>query len=91
MTTKGDERFDWGSLVPRIVHPLKVVSIEALQWIGRPLSASDLTKIIDNERYGVANISYHLNKLAEVEAIEVVSERQKRGAIEKFYFFPIAK
>jgi len=91
MTTKGGERFDWGSLVPRVIHPLKVASIEALEWIDQPLSASELTKIIDNEHYGVANISYHLNKLAQVDALEIVRERQVRGAVEKFYFFPAAK
>ncbi len=91
MTAKGGERFDWASLVPRIVHPLKVAMIEALAWVEEPLSASDLTKVIDSERYGVANVSYHLNKLAEIDAIEVVGERQRRGALEKFYFFPPAK
>lgn len=91
MSTKGGERFDWGSLVPCVIHPLKVASIEALLWIEQPLSATDLTKVIDNERYRVASVSYHLIKLAEADAIEVVGKRPRRGAIEKFYFFPVAK
>lgn len=90
MTAKGGERFDWGSLVPQVIHPLKVAIVEALAWVDRPLSAADLTKVIDNERYRVPNVSYHVVKLAEMGAIEVVGERQRRGAIEKFYFFPPA-
>jgi hypothetical protein len=91
MTKKGDERFDWGSLVPQVIHPLKVAVIEALEWVQEPLSASDLSKIIDDERYRVPNVSYHMVKLAEVGAIEVVGECQRRGAVEKSYFFPPAK
>ena len=91
MTTKGGERFDWASLVPQVIHPLKVALVEALQWVDRPLSAADLTKIVDNESYQVSGVSYHMVRLAKVGAIEVVGKRQRRGAIETFYFFPPAK
>lgn len=70
---------------------MKVAIIETLLWVDRSLSGADLTKVIDNERYRVPNVSYHMVKLAEVDAIEVVGERHRRGAIEKFYFFPPAK
>jgi hypothetical protein len=88
MTMKGDAQFDWSALVPHVVHPLKVAAIEALQWVGQPLSASDLTKSIDNDRCSLAHVSYHLVKLAEADALEVVRTRRVRGATEKFYFFP---
>lgn len=85
---KGDERFDWERLVPLIVHPLKVTLIEAIEWIGQPLSATDLTKVIDDKKLGLSHVSYHLNRLGNVGALKVVSRRQVRGSIEKFYFFP---
>jgi DNA-binding transcriptional ArsR family regulator len=87
MTLKGDEQFNWDVLVPRVVHPLKVTIVEAMWWIGEPLSASDLTKVIDDEKFGLSHVSYHLIRLAEADAIEVVRQRRVRGSTEKFYFF----
>jgi DNA-binding transcriptional ArsR family regulator len=88
MTVEGDEpSFDWEALVPRIVHPLKVAIVEALWWVGEPLSATDLTKVIDEEKFTISHVSYHMVRLADVGALEVVRRRAVRGAIEKFYFF----
>lgn len=84
---QGDERFDWEALVPLIVHPLKVTIIEAIWWIGEPLSATDLTKVIDEQKFGLSHVSYHLGKLGKIGALEVVRRRQVRGSLEKFYFF----
>jgi len=85
---EGGESFTWDALVPHIVHPLKVIIIEALWWIGEPLSASDLTKVIEDEKYGLSHVSYHMVRLAKSGAIEVVRARPVRGSLEKFYFFP---
>jgi DNA-binding transcriptional ArsR family regulator len=84
----GGLAFDWNVLVPRVVHPLKVAIIEALRWIHTPLSASDLTKVIDADEFGLSHVSYHLGKLADAGAVELVRKRQVRGSTEKFYFFP---
>jgi hypothetical protein len=66
---------------------LQVLIVEAMQWIGVPLSASDLTKIVDDEKYGLSHVSYHVVKLASTGLIEVVRTRPVRGSLEKFYFF----
>ena len=87
MTVEGGERFAWDALVPRIVHPLKVAIVEAMEWIERPVSASDLSKVIGDEKYGLSHISYHMVRLASAGAIEVVDTRQVRGSLEKFYSF----
>jgi DNA-binding transcriptional ArsR family regulator len=87
LTVDGGEPFTWDALVPHIVHPLKVTIIEALGWIGKPLSASDLTKVIEDEKYGLSHVSYHMVRLAQAGAIEVVRSRPVRGSLEKFYFF----
>jgi DNA-binding transcriptional ArsR family regulator len=79
--------FDWGTLVPVLLHPAKVAIIEALRWVGQPLSASDICALIDDEEYYLSSLSYHAVKLAEAGAIEVTRTRQVRGAQEKFYFF----
>jgi DNA-binding transcriptional ArsR family regulator len=86
MTMAGDEiEFDWDSLVPRFVHPVKVAIIEAMRWVGEPLSASELARIF--ERRDLSTIAYHLNKLVEVGVFEQVDERQVRGALQRFYLF----
>jgi hypothetical protein len=87
LTVEGGEPFTWDALVPHIVHPVKVAIIEALRWIGEPLSASDLTKVIDDEKCGLSPVSYHLVRLAKAGTVEVVRSRPVRGSLEKFYFF----
>jgi hypothetical protein len=79
--------FAWDALVPLLVHPMRVAVIEALVQIGQPLSARDLEKVFD-EKFDLSLISYHVVQLAKVEAIVKVRERQVRGSLEKFYFFP---
>lgn len=90
MTMPGDEtRFDWAGLVPRFVHPLKVAIIEAMVWVDEPLSATDLTNAFLGE-FHLSLVSYHLTGLAKAGAVEQVGERQVRGALQRFYFFPRA-
>jgi hypothetical protein len=79
--------FDWSVLVPLLVHKTRVEIIEALRWIGEPLSASDLKMVLD-ERLTLQFVSYHVIKLAKIGVLVKVRERQVRGATEKFYFFP---
>jgi DNA-binding transcriptional ArsR family regulator len=76
--------FNWETLVPLLVHPVKVEIIEALSWIGLPLSATDLDRILGGQ-IGVSLLSYHLRKLAEVGAIERVRQEPVRGAVQSFY------
>lgn len=82
-----DEEFDWSSLVPHVVHPVKVAIVEATLWIGRPLSASDLCRSFGVE-HNVSLVSYHQVQLAKLGVLERVATRPARGAEEKFYFFP---
>ena len=84
--TGGEPVYDWAALVPLDLHPLKVAIVEALSWIGTPLSASDLNKAL-NEQFGVSLVSHHVRCLAELGALEERSKRQVRGATEHFYFF----
>jgi hypothetical protein len=76
--------FVWESLVSRLVHPLKVSIIEALDWIEVPLSAKELDRVLDEE-FGVSLVSYHMRRLADVGAIERVDQQAVRGALQRFY------
>lgn len=81
---EGGEPFRWETLVPHIVHPVKVPIIEALQWIRRPLSASLIEHMVSDE-FSISNISYHMRALASVGVLTLVGTRQVRGATEKFF------
>ncbi len=82
----GGEALDWGVLVPRLVHPTKVLIVESMHWIGEPLSSSELVKIFD-KRFSIANVSYHVGKLAEVGVLMPIRKEQVRGAWKTRYVF----
>lgn len=67
-------------LVRALAHPIRVRILEALQ--GRTASPTELAREF-RESLGV--IAYHANALVEVECIEQVRTRPKRGTIEHFY------
>lgn len=88
---KGGESlpFDWGALVPLVVHPMRVAIIEALCWIGEPLSAIDFARLFADQNFSTSYISYHLSELGKTGVLLQVETRQVRGATKKFYFFPL--
>lgn len=81
-----DEHFDWCSLIRISVHDLKVSIIEALDWVGEPLSAAELEEIFD-KRWNLGSVAYHLTNLKKHGILEVSSERAVRGARESYYYF----
>jgi hypothetical protein len=83
---KGGEALDWGALVPRLVHPTKVMVIEALRWIDRPLSASDLERVFD-AGMSVSTISCHVTNLADIGILKPARKLQVRGAWKTIYRF----
>ena len=86
VTSEGGERpeFAWDLLVPELVHPMKVAIVEALTFVGLPLSANDICKMTE-DALSVSYVSYHVQTLVKAEAITCVRTRRVRGAIEKFY------
>lgn len=80
--------FDWESLVPVFIHPLKVAVVEALDWIEQPLSPNELALMFDSKEWSLGIVAYHVSTLAKVGVIEVIGERQARGARESYYYFP---
>jgi hypothetical protein len=76
--------FNWDALIPMSVHPVKVAIIEAMQWIGVPLSPKELERVFD-EVVGVSLVSYHMRTLADVGVVERVRQQAVRGAVQSFY------
>jgi DNA-binding transcriptional ArsR family regulator len=67
-------------LVRALAHPMRVRILEALQ--GRTASPTELAREF-RESLGV--VSYHVNALLDVNCIEQVHTKPKRGTIEHFY------
>jgi DNA-binding transcriptional regulator GbsR (MarR family) len=83
----GDEYvLDWSALVPLVVHRTKVQIIEAMCWVNRPLSATELEQIFD-ETMSLSSISYHVVTLKKWKVLKQVRARPVRGSTERFYFF----
>jgi hypothetical protein len=80
---------DWESLARSTAHPLRVSILEILGIDGgRVLSPSDLSLEL---QIPLSNTNYHVTELAKGDLIELVGERQVRGATEHFYRLPAAK
>jgi hypothetical protein len=79
----------WECFVPHLVHPLKVAIVEALLFIGEPLSAVQLGKVFRGAGDGFreSNVRYHLNHLAEVGVLGPTADGPGGGPREKFFDF----
>lgn len=77
-------RFRWPALIDSQVHPVKVAAVEALRWIGGPLSARELWLIgVGEPVYG--NVAYHVKALADDGLLIHTAKAPARGSVEKFY------
>jgi DNA-binding transcriptional ArsR family regulator len=80
---------DWEHLARATAHPLRVSILEILGIDGgRILSPSDLSHEL---QIPLSNTNYHVTELAKANLIELVRERQVRGATEHFYRLPIGE
>jgi hypothetical protein len=78
---------DWVALVPLILHPVEVSIVEAMEWIGAPVSPTELTEMFeDPEGHYLSLVSYHVGRLVDLGVVEKISHRAVRGARETFYF-----
>jgi DNA-binding transcriptional ArsR family regulator len=77
---------NWELLARATAHPLRVSILEILGIDGgRTLSPSDLSREL---QIPLSNTNYHVTELAKSGLIELVRERQVRGATEHFYRLP---
>jgi len=74
---------NWERLARANTHPLRVSILEVLSIDGgRVLSPKDLSLEL---RAPLSTVNYHVTELRTSGLVEVVDERQVRGAIEHFY------
>jgi predicted ArsR family transcriptional regulator len=74
---------NWELLARANTHPLRVSILEVLSIDqGRTLSPKDLSVEL---RAPLSTVNYHVTELRHSGLVEVVDERQVRGAIEHFY------
>src|SRR3954453_14226673 len=77
---------NWELLARATAHPLRVSILEILGIDGgRVLSPSDLSREL---QIPLSNTNYHVTELAKSGLIDLVRERQVRGATEHFYRLP---
>jgi DNA-binding transcriptional ArsR family regulator len=77
---------NWERLARATAHPLRVSILEILGIDGgRVLSPSELSREL---QIPLSNTNYHVTELAKSGLIELVRERQVRGATEHFYRLP---
>jgi len=77
---------NWEQLARATAHPLRVSILEILGIDGgRVLSPSDLSREL---QIPLSNTNYHVTELAKSGLIQLVRERQVRGATEHFYRLP---
>ena len=74
---------NWERLARANTHPLRVSILEVLGIDGgRVLSPKDLSLELQAP---LSTVNYHVTELRNSGLVEVVDERQVRGAIEHFY------
>lgn len=85
----GSVPVDWEHLARATAHPLRVSILEIFGIDGgRILSPSDLSHEL---QIPLSNTNYHVTELAKANLIELVRERQVRGATEHFYRLPVGE
>jgi len=74
---------NWELLARANTHPLRVSILEVLSLDrGRTLSPKDLSLELQAP---LSTVNYHVTELRNSALVEIVDERQVRGAIEHFY------
>jgi DNA-binding transcriptional ArsR family regulator len=77
-TSPRSVRVDLGAIV---AHPLRAKALDVLAQ--RTASPTEIAQELNAP--DVSKVAYHVRKLLEVGAIELVDERKVRGAVEHFY------
>jgi len=74
---------NWERLARANTHPLRVSILEVLTIDGgRTLSPKMLSEELQAP---LSTVNYHVTELRDSDLVEVIDERQVRGAVEHFY------
>jgi hypothetical protein len=80
----GKTAVDWDGLLVRLLHETQLQIIEAMGWVDRPMSASQLVQVFD-ESTTLANVSYHVRRLREIGILRLSWTRPVRGTKERLH------
>jgi hypothetical protein len=87
---EGEIPVDWLTVVMSLIHPTKVIILEAMSWTGRPTSATELEKMAGGDPI-LSAFSFHLKQLAKAEILEVVGKLKIKKTLnnkkETFFYF----
>jgi predicted transcriptional regulator len=70
-------------LIESQVNPVKVAVIEALHWVGGPLSAHEVWLMGVGAE--LSTVAYHVKTLVDLGILTHVAEAPVRGSLEKFH------
>jgi hypothetical protein len=89
---KRRQRVNWGAIAAHLLHPRKVEIIEALAYIGRPLSSTDLLDVLEvaGETPTLQQVNHHVVHL-EAHGVLAVFEGEVemegvRGNAQRVYY-----
>jgi hypothetical protein len=72
----------WAALAARALHPAYVEIIEALRWIDRPLTGTDLVRVLQGQRVGL-RIERRLQQLARLSAVAAEDDGETRAPVKQ--------
>lgn len=67
--TSSDRDEFWATLPEKALHPLRVPIVEALRWIGEPLSAIGVVDVLDGHM-SMCDAGHHLRALTALGVTE---------------------
>ncbi len=73
----GYEEF-WATLPEKVQHPVRVSIVEALWWIGEPLSAIALVDVFDGF-LSMWEAAHHLHSLEALDVVEPLDSAPSRN------------
>jgi hypothetical protein len=73
----------WSTLPEKVRHPVRVPVVEALWWIGEPLSSVDMVDVLDGF-LTMWEAAHHLQALEALDVVEPVSDagEGRRGPLD---------
>jgi hypothetical protein len=81
----GDKRFNWETFVSRALHPIQLAMVEALIFIGLPISPGDLSQMYGEDECTPSHTGYHIKFLVDHDIIELFDTEQVRGTTRHLY------
>ena len=86
MSAEGEEF--WSAVPEKAHHPVRVPMLEALRWIGEPLSAIGFVDVLDG-LLSMWEVAHHLQVLETLEVVEPASvsspDKRKESGFEVAY------